>query len=408
MKEVMKIIPKYRADKKNKEKQKPKRSNKKKTQKEYVEEVKIKNPNVTVIGTYINARTKILHKCNICNYEWEIKPSHILNGTCCPNCFSERQKLKRKTHEQFIKDVSIVNNNITIIGIYNGSKNPIECKCNKCGYMWNPTPSDILSGNSCPKCAKNMRKTNDEFVNDMNGINPNIEIIGEYVNANTPIKCKCKICNHQWEPKPTNIYHNKAGCPICAMRKLSETKRMPQKEFEKILYERHNNEIIALENYKGSHVRIKFKHVVCGYTWDTTPSSIIFIGTGCPVCNISHGEKLIKIFLENNKILFSQQKRYEGLLGLKNKKLSYDFYLPQYNLLIEFQGKQHEQPIEYFGGEEKFKIQQEHDNRKREFAKLHNINLLEIWYYDINNIEKILTETLNNLKLKTVETTGIA
>lgn len=99
MKELIKIIPKYRADKKNKEKQKPKRSNKKKTQKEYVEEVKIKNPNVTVIGTYINARTKILHKCNICNYEWEIKPSHILNGTGCPNCFSERQKLKRKTHE---------------------------------------------------------------------------------------------------------------------------------------------------------------------------------------------------------------------------------------------------------------------------------------------------------------------
>lgn len=96
------------------------------------------------------------------------------------------------------------------------------------------------------------------------------------------------------------------------------------------------------------------------------------------------------------------------MLGVNGKKLSYDFYLPQYNLLIEFQGKQHEQPIEYFGGEEKFKTQQEHDKRKREYAKLHNINLLEIWHYDINNIEKILTETLNNLKLKTVETTGIA
>ena len=96
------------------------------------------------------------------------------------------------------------------------------------------------------------------------------------------------------------------------------------------------------------------------------------------------------------------------MLGVNGKKLSYDFYLPQYNLLIEFQGEQHEQPIEHFGGEEQFKIQQEHDRRKREYAKLHNINLLEIWYYDINNIKKILTETLNNLKLKTVETTGIA
>lgn len=77
-------------------------------------------------------------------------------------------------------------------------------------------------------------------------------------------------------------------------------------------------------------------------------------------------------------------------------------------MLIEFQGKQHEQPIEHFGGEKQFKVQQEHDRRKREYAKLHKIKLLEIWHYDRNNIEKILTETLNNLKLKTVETTGVA
>ena len=89
---------------------------------------------------------------------------------------------------------------------------------------------------------------------------------------------------------------------------------------------------------------------------------------------------------------------------MKNGLLSYDFYLPIYNLLIEFQGIQHEQPIEYFGGEEQFEIQQEHDKRKREYAKQNNINLLEIWYYDIDNIEEILTNTLNNLKLESLET----
>ena len=74
--------------------------------------------------------------------------------------------------------------------------------------------------------------------------------------------------------------------------------------------------------------------------------------------------------------------------------LSYDFYLQQYNLLIEFQGKQHEQPIEYFGGEKTFKKQQEHDKRKREYAKQNNINLLEIWYYDFDNITEILNKEL--------------
>ena len=85
-----------------------------------------------------------------------------------------------------------------------------------------------------------------------------------------------------------------------------------------------------------------------------------------------------------------------------------DFYIIEYNLLIEFQGIQHERQTEYFGGEKQFEVQQEHDKRKRQYAKNHNINLLEIWYYDINNIEEILDNYLNNLKLESVETTGVA
>lgn len=84
------------------------------------------------------------------------------------------------------------------------------------------------------------------------------------------------------------------------------------------------------------------------------------------------------------------QYTFDGLCGVNGGLLSYDFYLPNKNVLIEFQGEQHEQPIEYFGGKEKFKIQQEHDRRKREYAKNHNIDLLEIWYWDFNNIEQIL------------------
>ena len=74
--------------------------------------------------------------------------------------------------------------------------------------------------------------------------------------------------------------------------------------------------------------------------------------------------------------------------------MSYDFYLPQYNLLIEYQGEQHERPIEFFGGEERFKIQKEHDKRKKEYAKLHKIRLLDIWYYDFDVLDQILSKEL--------------
>jgi hypothetical protein len=116
-------------------------------------------------------------------------------------------------------------------------------------------------------------------------------------------------------------------------------------------------------------------------------------GNGCPICSESKGEKQIRKWLENNQIKFEPQKEFDGLLGLGGGNLSYDFYLPNQNLLIEYQGEFHDGS----GGKYtsiKIAKQREHDKRKCEYAKQKNIDLLEIWYYDFDNIESIL---LNNL-----------
>ena len=77
-------------------------------------------------------------------------------------------------------------------------------------------------------------------------------------------------------------------------------------------------------------------------------------------------------------------------------------YLSDFNLLVEFQGKQHEAPYD-FGSDiteeemqERFERQQEHDRRKRNYALDNNIELLEIWYWDLVNIENILSDKLNS------------
>lgn len=107
-------------------------------------------------------------------------------------------------------------------------------------------------------------------------------------------------------------------------------------------------------------------------------------------------EYLVQSYLNKNCFKYEIHKDFEGLLGIKNGKLSYDFYLPSYNLLIECQGKQHYEPIDYFGGIEQFKIQQEHDRRKRQYALTNNINLIEIPYWDECNISQILDEHFKN------------
>jgi hypothetical protein len=78
-----------------------------------------------------------------------------------------------------------------------------------------------------------------------------------------------------------------------------------------------------------------------------------------------------------------------------------DIWIPKYRIGIEFQGKQHYEPIEYFGGMETFKKNQERDLRKKDFFKKNNAHLIEVTHgYDLESltkkIENIIT-TANNV-----------
>ena len=102
---------------------------------------------------------------------------------------------------------------------------------------------------------------------------------------------------------------------------------------------------------------------------------------GCPHCivpNISRGEVYVKNYLDKNKIKYIAQKKFDDL---KDKNfLSYDFYLPNYKILIEYQGIQHYRKIERFGGIDNFNKQQYHDYLKADYANKNGYKLLEINY----------------------------
>lgn len=105
-------------------------------------------------------------------------------------------------------------------------------------------------------------------------------------------------------------------------------------------------------------------------------------------------EKTAKILKELN-IPFHVKKKFNDLLGINNGKLSYDFEINynNYNILIECQGEQHYRPA---FDKSYFPTQQEHDRRKKEYAKLHNYILIEI-KYDCKNIKQYLIDILSNL-----------
>lgn len=316
----------------------------KRSHEQYLEELKLKNPNVIPLEKYINANTPILHHHKICGHYSRMTPTRVLCGSGCVLCKGLKiSKSQRKSHEQFSEELFKVNSNIAILSTYNGHLQSINCRCKICGYIWNTRSGRLLESHGCPKCVSKRlgdekRKTKEQFIKELSKINPYVEIVGDYVSTHDKIVCECKICK---------------------------------------------------------------------YIWNGTPSKLLN-GQGCPACNESVGERNIKIFLDSKNIKFIRNYKYDNLLGIGGGLLSYDFYLPYFNLLIEFQGKQHEHPIDFFGGEKQFKIQQEHDERKTNYAKTYNINLLEIWYYDIDNVENIIKKYLHNLKSVSVTTTGVA
>jgi len=108
---------------------------------------------------------------------------------------------------------------------------------------------------------------------------------------------------------------------------------------------------------------------------------------------MSKGERRIVNFLDTNSIEYMFQKTYDDLLGINGYLLRYDFYLKDYNLLIEYQGQFHDGSTGEYS-QVNLSYQQEHDRRKRKYAEKNNIKLLEIWYYDFDNIEEILKKEL--------------
>lgn len=122
-------------------------------------------------------------------------------------------------------------------------------------------------------------------------------------------------------------------------------------------------------------------------------------GTRSCGCLKSGYELQIKNILKNLNINFNTQQKFKDLKDVR--QLSYDFSIIKNNKiigLIEYQGEQHFKPIDYYGGEEKFKKQQYHDSLKFEYAKKNNIPLLYLKKEDNEFLEEKIKSFLKNIK----------
>ena len=119
---------------------------------------------------------------------------------------------KKKTNNEFIKELKLINPEITVIGKYIGALTKIEVQ-HTCGYKWSSIPSNLLKGNSCPKCFGTIIKTTEQFIKELKIVNPEITVIDEYVNRRTKIEVKHN-CGYKWKSRPGDLLKG-TYCPCC-------------------------------------------------------------------------------------------------------------------------------------------------------------------------------------------------
>ncbi|HBG7056003.1 TPA: hypothetical protein OLX52_002329 [Clostridioides difficile] len=368
-----------------------------------------------------------------CGSTYEIKPNNFINlkqrcNKCCGSYENSFASYVENELNLKIKDIwDFKNNTVSPFCIGRGSHQNIFINCT------NPeTPyhgSYLIAINNfirakqrnkkgCPYCHSKKTHPKDSFAQyHIDNTDKNfLEIYWDYKkNSDDPFNISVYARKKVWIKCIKTDYHgsyeilcsdftdaikkNNSGCPFCANRpgKIHLYDSFGYNNFNLVLSWSLNNKISPFKVAKSSGKNYKFICPECGVEFKRRIAQISSQkNVLCSNCSMSKGEKKISEILMKNNINFIYEKQFKNLIGLKGGNLSYDFYLPKYKLLIEYQGEFHD-GTSNMPNEEQYKKQQEHDRRKREYAKNNGYKLLEIWYWDFDNIEEILDKEIGSL-----------
>lgn len=317
--------------------------------------------------TYVDAFTKV---CIICPQHGEFWQSptnhtHKTHPRGCPKCNGGLKSNK----EEFIEKAKLVHGNKYDYSKveYINANTKICIICPTHGEFWQ-IPNAHLRGNRCPKCWDEIKPSmllsnREEFIQKAKQVHGDKYDYSkvEYINSSTKV---CIVCPKHGEFWQTPTHHlSGQGCKKCKFKIYDQTSFV-----EKAKSIHGNKYDYSKVEYVNSKTKVR---VICPKhgEFTVTPNAHITGGIGCPLCNRSHLEEEIALFLDNNDVIHEDEKKFKWL-----GKQELDFYLPQYNVAIECQGIQHFKEREFF--EESLDIIQKRDERKRILCEEHGIKLL--------------------------------
>lgn len=298
-------------------------------------------------------------------------------GQRCPECAIENRRHSYNYVKSYIEGVGckLLSDNYT-----SDRRQKLEVMCDK-SHVFLVTFKDFKNGVRCNYCnGNNAKKHTYSYVKNYIENEGFTLISSKYDNKKEKLKIEC-VKNHVFNMS-FGAFKQGRRCPKCAKERMMHTYSFVKNFVESNEYKLLSNE------YLGSYCKIRLqcpkKHI-----FNMSFTKFYNCSERCPKCNISKGELEVENFLKKNSIIFQKEKTFEGCRG-NSKLLKFDFYLPEHNTCIEYDGGQHFNPVDFFGGEKYFEIRKDYDARKTKYCLNNNINLIRITDKEFKKIEDIL------------------
>ena len=167
-----------------------------------------------------------------------------------------------------------------------GSHKKCVVRCANDGYEWSAEVNSIVNnGRGCPKCAGNIMHTSSEYIDKINSTaNGRFKFVCwtyGFSNSRSKATCRCSVDGFEWSACVYSLVNNGSGCPQCAGNiGFTDKDRIDQiNSLENILF------LSWVDGYKNGHSKANVKCSKDGFEWESSVSSLVNGGTGCPQCS---------------------------------------------------------------------------------------------------------------------------
>ena len=364
---------------------------------------------------YINSAIKVCIICPEHGEFWQMPKVH-LQGCGCSKCgITFQHNQQRLTTEEFIEKARKIHGDKYDYSKteYINNRNKICVVCPKHGEFYQ-TGGNHLKGHGCPKCGdesgcKQRKLSLDIFIEkavNIHGDRYDYSKV-EYKNAYTPIIIKCPI-HGEFTIRPNNHLRGQ-GCPLCGNKQKGKYHKLTTQDFIKRAKDVHGDKYdyskVEYVNYLTPLTIICFNHG----DFQQLPSAHLK-GHGCPKCGRSFNQAEMFVTTQIQKHFNNVITQYRPKwLGNITSRQSIDIYLSDYNIGIEYHGRQHFMPIKIFGGDDGHLKTLERDERKYEKCLEQGIKLFYISfekeipetyfapiYTNIDDLIKVIKEEIKN------------